>query len=46
MLVVLVVPIWIAVLSIAYIWGADPNGPLMQTGYVIAAVTSLFSMLL
>lgn len=46
MLFVLVAPIWVAALSIAYIWGADPNGPWMQTGYVIAAFTSAFSILL
>lgn len=46
MLVILVAPVWAAALAIACIWGVDPQGPYMMTGYVIAALTCFFSIFL
>lgn len=46
MLIVLVAPVWAAILGIAYVWGADPYGAWMLTGYIIAGLTSFFAMIL
>lgn len=45
MLVLVVVPIWLAVLTVAYAWGLDPDGPVMVTGYVVAGLMTFFAFL-
>ena len=45
MLAILTAPLCAAVLAIAYIWGADPNGAVMQTGYVLSGLVVFFTFL-
>lgn len=45
MLVILVLPVWLAAIGIALAWGCDPQGPTMMTVYIIAALTSFFSLI-
>lgn len=46
MLFLIIAPVWAAILGIAYSWGADPSGPIMVTGYILAGLTSFFCLLL
>jgi hypothetical protein len=46
MLAILVAPAWAAILSLMYIWGLDPSGPVMETAYVVAGITTFFSLIL
>jgi hypothetical protein len=46
MLILLVAPVWVAIIGMCLAWGMDPYSSWAITVYIMAGLTSFFAMLL